>query len=115
MISFLENPLIPSTFIAIEGDDELIGSAAIVSNDMETRNSLSPWMASVFVKPEKRNQGAGTALVQYVMDSAKRESIKKLYLFTPDQQKFYRRLGWKEIACEHYYGEDVSIMQAALS
>jgi hypothetical protein len=36
--------------------------------------------------------------------------IDRLYLFTPDQVPFYRRLGWAPLARTHYRGEDVQIM-----
>ena len=40
---------IPIVFIAVNGP-VLIGSAALVSNDMKDRPELSPWLAAVYVK-----------------------------------------------------------------
>ena len=108
MQSFLNNEFIPSTYIAKQ--DELLGSAAIVSNDKDTRPQLSPWLASVFVAENHRAMGIGSKLILHVMAQAKREGIKTLYLFTPDNENFYKKLGWKNLADERYHGQQVSVM-----
>lgn len=108
MQSNLNNELIPSTFIA--KNNELLGSAALVAHDMETRLDLSPWLASVFVAPPYRGQGTGTKLVRHVMQQANLAGIKQLYLFTPDKQYFYQKLGWDVLRKEKYHGHEVSIM-----
>ena len=113
MQPFLNDELIPTTYIAF--DDILYGSAAIVENDMDDRTDLAPWLASVFVIPEHRNQGVGTALVGHVMQQAKQNNIDKLYLYTPDREAFYHKLGWRHIAAAHYHGHDVTIMEADLT
>ena len=112
MQPFLNDKLIPTTYIAF--DKTLYGSAAIVENDMDSRPGLSPWLASVFVTPEYRNQGVGSALVRHVMQQAVKSNIAKLYLYTPDSKAFYQRLGWKHIASENYHGHKVAIMEAEL-
>ena len=113
MQPFLNDKLIPSTYIAF--DDVLYGSAAIVANDMDNRPELSPWLASVFVYPEYRNRGIGSALVRHVMQQAHKNNIEKLYLYTPDREAFYHKLGWRHIETVHYHGYEVSIMEADLT
>ena len=112
MQTFLNKDFIPSTFIA--KDNGLSGSAAIVSQDMETHPKLTPWLASVYVPPEKRGHGIGSKLVLHVMAQAKQEGISTLYLFTPDKQDFYLNLGWSTKSVEQYRNHDVTIMQAEL-
>jgi N-acetylglutamate synthase-like GNAT family acetyltransferase len=48
------------------------------------------------------------------MRQAAQHGIKRLFLFTPDREDFYRQLGWQVLQQEHYHGHDVSIMQAEL-
>ena len=105
---YLEPEFIPTTFVAL--DNELLGSAAIVQNDMDTRMELGPWLASVYVEPMFRKRGMGSRLVHHVMSQARKNGIKKLYLFTPDQEEFYKGLGWKELERTYYRGCDVTIM-----
>lgn len=112
MTDYLGDSYIPSTFIAI--DDILLGSAAIVDNDMQTRPELSPWLASVYVNPARRNLGIGSKLVKHVMSTASTNQIDELYLFTPDRTAFYLNLGWEIVDNEHYRGHDVTIMRCDL-
>ena len=113
MASDFEEALIPSTFIAIEGD-KLIGSAALAEADMGSYKPLSPWLASVFVRPSYRKQGIGSSLVKHVMATAQKNGITELYLFTPNQESFYTRLGWTRLSKEQYCGSWVSIMSITL-
>jgi len=112
MQSYLSDGLVPSTFIA--KDTILMGSAAIIVSDMETKPELTPWLASVFVRPDCRNRGVGSLLVQHVMQQAHMAGIGQLYLFTPDRASFYRRLGWHRLSEEQYCGHQVTIMSVEL-
>ena len=60
---------IPTTFISLSGGI-LLGSASLIAHDMDTRMDLSPWLASIYVLPENRGQGIGTALVERVIEEA---------------------------------------------
>lgn len=108
MQAYLSDDLVPSTYIA--KGPELMGSAAIIVNDMETSPELTPWLASVFVAPAYRNQGIGSRLVKHVMQQAHAAGIARLFLFTPDRVSFYRRLGWQTLIEAAYRGHSVTIM-----
>ncbi len=112
MQAYLSDYPVPSTYVAV--DTEPMGSAAIIANDMDSHLEWTPWLASVFVAPAYRNRGIGRRLVSYAMDQAKQSGITELYLFTPDRQDFYRRLGWEVLATEHYRGHRVTVMHADL-
>ena len=113
MAKCLGEALIPSTVVALQKGKPL-GSASIVASDMDSHPELTPWLASVYVAPEFRGQGLGSALVKDIMQSAKLDGVKTLYLFTPDQQVFYQRLGWETYSEESYRGVSVTIMQCEL-
>lgn len=113
MRTHLENRLIPSTFVAM--DNGPLGSASIVEHDMDTRTELTPWLASVFVAPEHRRKGVGSALVRHVMDRAGQNGIERLYLFTPDRAPFYAKLGWRKVSDEDYHGRAVTVMEIELT
>jgi len=113
MQEYLSEQLVPSTFFAV--DQQLLGSAAIIAHDMDNHPELTPWLASVLVAPEFRNQGIGTRLVEHVMQVAKTAGISRLYLFTPDRVAFYERLGWQLVNEEIYRQHRVSIMQVNLT
>lgn len=112
MQSYLSDDFVPSTLIA--KTSELLGSAAIVKNDMDTKPELTPWLASVFVAPQYRNQGIGSQLVKQLMQQAKQAGIEAIYLFTPDQVHFYQKLGWEVFSSEEYRGHSVTVMKVRL-
>lgn len=113
MQAYLNDDFIPSTYIALE--DMLLGSASIVKHDMDTRKDLSPWLASVYVEPAHRRKGAGSALVQHVMDEAMARGIKTLYLFTEDETDYYQQLGWYTYEKANYRGHKIQIMSTDLN
>jgi N-acetylglutamate synthase-like GNAT family acetyltransferase len=88
----------------------LIGSAALVLEDMRTRKDLSPWLASVFVKPEFRKSGIATVLVSHIEDEATRLGVEKLFLYTEHARGLYLKLGWSDIEQCEYQGVNVGIM-----
>ena len=100
---------IPITFIALS-EATLLGSASLVAHDMDTRPDLSPWLASVYVAPEYRNRGVGSALVRRAMEEARDRGVGRLYLFTPNKEAFYTHLGWSTVERTDYKGEPVVIM-----
>ena len=113
MQAYLGNDLIPSMYVAML--DDVIGSAALVEHDMDNHPELSPWLASVYVHHPSRGMGTGSLLVQHVMKQAKQAGLKRLYLFTPDQQLFYERLGWSILMEEPYHDHEVVIMFVELN
>ena len=113
MRSYLTEDAIPSTYV-YKLDGELAGSAAIVAQDMDTHKELSPWLASVYVKPELRGKGIGSKLVLHVMQGAKDIGIETLYLFTDSKANFYAKLGWSVLSEEVYRGCRVTIMKVRL-
>jgi N-acetylglutamate synthase-like GNAT family acetyltransferase len=56
----------------------------------------------VYVLPEFRGQGIGSQLVRAIEDVATRLQLERLYLFTPDREDFYARLGWSVLETAEY-------------
>ncbi|MDP2284321.1 MAG: GNAT family N-acetyltransferase [Pseudohongiella sp.] len=104
-----EGKVIPATYLA-EQDGELLGSASILADDMSSHPELTPWLASVYVNEIHRGKGIGSTLVKRIMQHAQDNGIKRLYLYTPDQEQLYARLGWQLLSREPYNGTPVTIM-----
>jgi len=100
---------IPTTYVAFEGD-RLVGSVTLVDNDMATRPDLCPWLAGLYVIPEARVRGVGSALVRHAVAKVAEMGIPRLYLYTSITRRFYEKLGWQPIAEDFYEGEHVTIM-----
>lgn len=105
---------LPMAWVAHEATQPL-GMAALRETDLPCREDLSPWLASVFVHPEHRGRGIATALCRTALEGAQQLGIRRLYLFTPDQQSLYRRLGWRRLEAADWKGHPVEIMTMQLS
>ncbi len=114
MRAHLAKRQIPTTFVAFEGDT-LLGSACLLADDMHQHRDLTPWLASVFVALGHREGGVGSALVQRVAEEARALGVETLYLYTPDRESFYIRMGWAGLERTEYMGVKVVIMSITLS
>ncbi len=94
---------VPTTVLALQGED-LLGSASLIAQDMDTRPHDSPWLASVYVDPPHRRCGIGSALVTRIIHLAHQLGHSTLYLFTADKERFYARLGWHVLERTPYRG-----------
>lgn len=104
-----ENGL-PASLIALQ-KDKAVGVARLVEHDIEERKDLYPWLASVYVPKEYRLKGIGSALCRAVVEKARENQFKEIYLFTPDRESFYSQQGWKVIEHIEHGGKDAVIMK----
>jgi N-acetylglutamate synthase-like GNAT family acetyltransferase len=101
---------IPTTFIAIEGKHP-IGSASLIESDLDGSDSLTPWVASVYVVPGCRGRGIGRQLVARAVEQARALGFASVYLWTAGQQAYYERLGWLPVERAQSHGHPVVIMR----
>ena len=100
---------IPKIFIATSGS-QLIGSAALVQQDMDSKPDLSPWLAAVYVKEGFRHQGIATALIARCENEAVQSKANTWYLYTEFASKLYEKLGWRHMEYCEYKGVTVNVM-----
>ncbi len=105
---------IPTAFVAIV-DQDLVGSALLVTHDMKTRKEFSPWLAGVYVKPAHRQTGVASRLIARVEAKAAALNTKRLYLYTPSEEAYYARRGWQPLERTEYNGTQVTIMDKAIA
>jgi predicted N-acetyltransferase YhbS len=105
---------VPTTVVAFE-DGRPLGSASLVADDdLEGWEHLSPWLASVFVVPDRRGQGIGRRLVERVVVEATRLGFPAVYLWTPGQRAYYERLDWECVETVRRPLAEVTVMRRAL-
>ena len=101
---------LPTTLLALEGQ-ELLGSVSLVFEDApELQEHGSPWLASLYVKPQARGRGIGAQLARAAVARAAQEGVDELFLFTPEHRDFYARLGWRPLARTALKGTPVDLM-----
>ena len=105
---------IPITFLALDGGVP-IATSSLIADDLETRPELTPWLASLYVVPARRGGGLGAMLAKHAVEAARSFGIGTLYLYTPGQEAFYRRLGWEFVEATHFCGHAITIMRQRLA
>lgn len=100
---------IPSIFIGVFGN-QLVGSAALVESDMDTKPDLTPWLAAVYVKEAFRHQGVATDLIARCEAEAACSNAKTWYLYTESASRLYEKLGWLHLERCDYKGVTVDVM-----
>ena len=82
-------------FAAINQAEELLGLATLVDDD-ELPGAIEPgpWLAAVFVVPEARKLGVGSALVDHVVSRSRELGYAELFLYTEYQDQWYQKKGW---------------------
>ena len=105
---------LPMAFVAVDGEGEWIGTVSLKMHDLDTRNDLSPWLASLFVKEEHRRRGVGKSLMERACERAKSLGISDLYLYTDLKEGFYRTLGWALAERQNFHGQEIATMTLSL-
>src|SRR5690606_14276915 len=70
MIHSLSNSSdLPRFYVALE-DEAIIGTYALLRNDLNSRQDLCPWLACLYVKEEYRGREIGSKLLQHSLKEA---------------------------------------------
>ena len=105
---------LPLTFVAINENDEWVGSVSIKETDLDTRTDLSPWLSSLFVVEKFRNTGIGGLLINKVLETAAGLQIHSIFLYTEHKEEYYEKRGWRLIENQVYHENTISIMKFSL-
>ncbi len=90
----LNEDRVPMTLIALDGE-ECVGTVSLYESDLASRPDLTPWLAALYVREDRRNTGIGSALVERIVEAARRIGIRRLYLHTETAPRYYERKGWR--------------------
>ena len=106
-------PAAPCAFVA-EQDGQPLGTATFDIDDLPTRRDLTPWLASVWVRPDSRGRGIASALVARVEAVSRAQGHDRIWLFTPSAEGFYAARGWVREGLEAWEGRMVPLMSKRL-
>jgi GNAT superfamily N-acetyltransferase len=103
----------PKCFVAVSDNDELLATASLKLNELANHPDKTHWLGEVYVKAELRGKGLGSLLTSTATDYAFAHGVDQLFLYTPDQQALYAKLGWRIIGSEQVNKENVILMMRA--
>ena len=86
----------PQTFVLVV-DGKPIGTASLVTQDLNERPDLTPWLAGVFIVPEARGQGHAIHLIKAVEAACRSAVIPLMWLYTAAAERVYARAGWRTV------------------
>jgi len=84
--------LLPKFYLLLD-NDQIIGSYALLRNDLVSRQDITPWFACLYVNADQRNKGLAELLLNHGVQEAKAKGFNTLYLIT-DLVNYYERKGW---------------------
>jgi GNAT superfamily N-acetyltransferase len=96
------------TFVLFD-DDVPVGTASLVASDLPARPDLTPWLASVLVRPQFRGRGYSVPLVKHVEEAAA-ASTTVLWLYTWSAEPVYARLGWERVGLERDTDRNIEVV-----
>lgn len=91
---------IPRFYAAIE-NKEIMGTYALIRNDLNSRQDLHPWLACLYVDPNSRGKKLGARLLDHTIEEAAKLGFNKLYLQT-DLEGYYENTAGR--IAERYTG-----------
>jgi len=85
---------VPLALVAHDGD-AFLGTASVIASDLAERPQLTPWVAAVWVEPQARQRGVGSALVNRAAQDCFAPGFGRAYLCArPHRSALYEGLGW---------------------
>lgn len=101
----------PATLVAVAPNGQLLGTIALLRDDMPDRPDLAPWIASLIVTEAARGKGVATMLINAILKLARGMGITKVYLWAKHCHRgMYARRGFVDVEQRTYLGNDVVIM-----
>ena len=97
---------LPKFYLAMM-ENEMVGSYALLTNDIISRQDLMPWFACLYVNEDQRNKRIAGQLIQHALCETSKKGFEQLYLST-HLNGFYENKGWKHVA-NGYHIDDSEI------
>ena len=105
---------IPQAWLALY-QGKMIATVCVLESDLDSYKHLTPWLMNVLVSPDYRGHGIASMMVTDVLQWAKQQSIKTLYMYTEDQQSLYQRLGFATFDETGINGHPITLMKQQLT
>lgn len=85
---------LPSTLVAVV-DSQPVGSISLHEHASPERPDLTPCIAALYVRPEQRQQGVASRLLEAAEARLRKLGAERLYFTVPEQADFFAKRGWQ--------------------
>lgn len=102
------------TLVALDVENVVTAAGSLICYELKDNPQRMYWLGEVVTRSTHRGQGLGSALIKRIVELATERNIAELWLYTPDKQSLYRRLGWKAYEQRVVDGESVTVMVLSL-
>lgn len=109
LISRVNEREMPITLVAHD-ERGVLGTASLKAEDLEVAPELTPWISSVYVQPDYRGEGIGTALAEEIEKIAGELGYRRIHLFNPLSQGVFEKLGWNLLKTVQYGGKELAVL-----
>lgn len=109
LISRINEREMPITLVAHD-ERGVLGTASLKAEDLEISSELTPWISSVYVQPDYRGEGVGTALAGEIEKISGELGYRRIHLFNPISQGVFEKLGWTMVQTMQYGGKELAIL-----
>lgn len=92
-----------------------LGTAALVDHRSPGLPHYAPRLAFLYVPPEHRGRGLGSALTRRAEAEAARLGHRRLYLYATEAEGLYSRLGWRVLERVPWKGGTAAAMAVDLA
>lgn len=94
MMDDLRNNYLCETFVATDVETgELIGTVALLDEDLRTHSHLRPWISCLYVEHRYRSRGAAKKLINHVVALVDPGSKLYIWCYDPALKGAYERMG----------------------
>lgn len=85
---------LPFAVVALNDDDQVLGTAALKSESLGSELGYGPWLAAVLVGRPFRGRGIGSGLIGAIEAEARRLEFNRIFVSTNMAVSLVTRSGW---------------------
>lgn len=103
------NPQILSCFV--DNNEQLLATASTIFHELPDVQQATWWLGEVLTVPSARGKRIGSQLIEVLYQYYRQFTNESLYLYTPDMQALYRKMGWQDVEQREVNDELVTVMK----